>query len=171
MPLRLRLTPNVISFALDRAARPDSSFSPMTYWNVSQGAMSSWAPYLLETCSAGSGLCSPGLGSFADRAHPTNRVVFSGFLTPRIFAFLELAGARPATGPPISQFAIYRAVVQLVDESPPTIDAASGSLIRPGTPLAGEAAATVVARDAGGGISTIGLLSMTRSSSSGRSTP
>ena len=85
-------------------------------------------------------------------------MVFSGFLTPRIFAFLESAERDQATGPPISQFAIYRAVVQLVDESPPTIDAPSGSLIRPGTPLAGEAAATVVARDAGGGISTIGLL-------------
>jgi hypothetical protein len=148
----------VVSFVLDRAARPDLDTSPFTTWYIAQGAMNSFPPYRLEDCSMGSGGCSAGKGSFVDRAHPANRVAFSGLHAPQIFGFLESSDTDLNRTTSVAQFAIYRATVELLDELPPVIDVTTGSLIRPGTPIAGGAAATVVARDAGGGVATIGLL-------------
>jgi hypothetical protein len=147
-----------VSFLFDRAARPDLDTSPFTTWYILQGAMNSFPPYRLEDCSMGSGLCSAGKGSFIDRAHPTNRVAFGSLRAQQIFGFLQSSDIDLNRSTSVARFEIYRAAVELLDELPPVIDVTTGSLIRPGTPMAGGAAATVVARDAGGGVATLGLL-------------
>lgn len=147
----------VVGVTLDRAARPDSHFSPNTYWYVTQGLPETVQPYLLENCTIGAGFCSAGKGSFSNRLDPTNRVSFSGFRAQQVFAFLSTWGSEQVSEPSLARFAIYRAVVGLLDESPPVVSAATGRLAAGGS-VTGDTSVTVTAGDSGGGIAKIGLL-------------
>jgi hypothetical protein len=148
----------VAGLTLDRAAIPDSSFAPATYWVVSHTFPPETSrPYELEACSAGSGLCSAGLGSFTNPSDPANRVLFTGFSAPQVFTTLVTWSAEQNSYPSSARFVIYRAAIALSDESAPIVDAANGTLIA-GAPVSGERSVLVSASDTGGGIAKIGVL-------------
>jgi len=149
---------SIVKLTLDRAAVPDSSFNPATYWVVSQGLAAEGRPYELEACTAGSGLCSAGRGSFTNRADPTNRVTFGGFRAQQVFAYLATWPGGTDTTAPISRFSIFGAVVSLNDDSPPIVDLPTGALTTSEHPLSGDVGARITAKDSGGGIASVGLL-------------
>ncbi len=110
----------VVSFVLDRAARPDLDTSPFTTWYISQSAMSPVPPYRLEHCGMGSGLCSAGKGSFVDRAasnEPCRRSAASALHRSSVSSHSTDKDLDRSTS--VAQFAIYRASVELQDELPP----------------------------------------------------
>ena len=159
----------VVGVTLDRAARPDSHFSPNTYWYVTQGLPETVQPYLLENCTIGAGFCSAGKGSFSNRPDPTNRVSFLGLPRPASVRVSQHVGVGQVSEPSLARFAIYRAVVGLLDESPPVVSAATGRLAA-GESVTGDTSVTVTAGDSGGGIAKSGCSSTTRSWPSARST-